>query len=103
MPATALLPATSENVSLAWQWVQQAQCGGGTNPLPALLLALDLKPDTIYLLTDGKFPGQVYMAATQAPAGHRTPIYTIAFASKKAERLLQAIANDTGGGYRFVP
>ncbi len=103
MPATALLPATSENVSLAWQWVQQAQCGGGTNPLPALLLALDLKPDTIYLLTDGKFPGQVFMAATQAPPGHRTPIYTIAFASKKAERLLQAIANETGGGYRFVP
>jgi Mg-chelatase subunit ChlD len=103
MPAAGLLSATSDNVAQASQWVQQAQCGGGTNPLPALLLALDLKPDAIYLLTDGKFPGQVLLAVTQDPPGHRTPIYTIAFASKKAERLLQAIANETGGSYRFVP
>jgi hypothetical protein len=45
----------------------------------------------------------VLLAVTQDPPGHRTPIYTIAFASKKAERLLQAIANETGGSYRFVP
>ncbi len=103
MPAGGLLPATPDNVAQAWQWVRQAQCGGGTNPLPALLLALDLKPDAIYLLTDGKFSAQVLAAATQDPPGHRTPVYTIAFASKKAERLLQAIASETGGNYRFVP
>ena len=103
MPAAGLLSATSDNVAQAWQWVQQAQCGGGTNPLPALLLALELKPDAIYLMTDGKFSGQVLLAATQDPPGHRTPVNTIAFASKKAERLLQAIANETGGSYRFVP
>ncbi len=103
MPATGLLPATRDNVALACQWVQQAECGGGTNPLPALLLALDLKPDAIYLLTDGKFPVDVLAAATQQAPGHRTPVSTIAFASKKAERLLQAIASETGGEYRFVP
>ncbi len=103
MPASGLLPATRENVALACQWVQAAECGGGTNPLPALLMALELRPDAIYLMTDGKFPVDVLAAATQQPPGHRTPVSTIAFASKKAERLLQAIASETGGDYRFVP
>ncbi len=103
MPAAGLLAATRDNVAAAWQWVKQAQCGGGTNPLPAVLMALELRPDAIYLLTDGKFPPQVLWAATEAPPGMRTPIYTIGFATKKAEKLLQAIASETGGDYRFVP
>ncbi|HWC91335.1 MAG TPA: VWA domain-containing protein, partial [Pirellulales bacterium] len=103
MPAEGLLSATRDNIIQAWQWIRQAECGGGTNPLPAVLMALELKPDAIYLLTDGKFEPQVYFAATEAPPGARTPINTIGFATKKAERLLQAIANETGGSYRFVP
>jgi hypothetical protein len=102
MPAEDLLAATPENVNQAWQWLRGVECGGGTNPLPGLLMALQLQPDTIYLLTDGKFDPQVVWEVAQTQSAKRIPIYTIGFASKKAERLLQAIANETGGSYRFV-
>ena len=102
MPAEKLLPATRENVSQTVEWLKYVECGGGTNPLPGLLMALQLQPDSIYLLTDGKFDPQVVWEVAQAEPPVPIPIYTISFANRTAEKLLKSIAKETGGVYRFV-
>jgi hypothetical protein len=102
MPTEKLLPATRENISRTVDWLKYVECGGGTNPLPGLLLALQLQPDAIYLLTDGKFDPQVVWEVTQAEPLVPIPIYTISFASRTAEKLLKSIAKETGGSYRYV-
>ncbi|HEX4142577.1 MAG TPA: VWA domain-containing protein [Pirellulales bacterium] len=102
MPTEKLLPATRDNVNQTVDWLKYVECGGGTNPLPGLLLALQLHPDAIYLLTDGKFDPQVVWEVTQAEPPIPIPIYTISFANRTAEKLLKAIAKETGGSYRFV-
>ncbi len=66
MPTEKLLPATPENVTQTLDWLKYVECGGGTNPLPGLLMALQLRPDAIYLLTDGKFDPQIVWEVTQA-------------------------------------
>jgi hypothetical protein len=80
-----------------------------TNPLPALELAFKQKPDLIYLLTDGDFPDNnaVLKLIQQLDKDGRVKINTIAFVNEKDKdtdfmALLQKIAKDTGGIYRFV-
>jgi hypothetical protein len=102
MPSEKLLPATPENVRQTIEWFKHVECGGGTNPLSGLLMALALKPDSIYLLTDGKFDPQVVWEVAQAEPSKPIPIFTISFAAKSAEKLLRTLAHETGGQYRFV-
>jgi hypothetical protein len=102
MASDKMLPATSENVSETIKWLKRVDSGGGTNPLPGLLMAMQLDPDAIFLMTDGKFDPQIVWAVEQAKPVKPIPIYTISFASRSAEALLRAIAEQTGGDYRFV-
>jgi hypothetical protein len=102
MPTERLLPATRDNINQTLDWLKYVECGGGTNPLPGLLLALQLRPDAIYLLTDGKFDPQIVWEVAQAEPPTPIPIYTISFASRTAEKLLKSIAKETGGIYRYV-
>jgi hypothetical protein len=57
------------------------------------------------LLTDGEFdPGVLFdIQAWNKGRKLRIPIHTIAFVSSAGEPLLQEIAKQTGGKYRFVP
>ena len=80
-----------------------------TNPLPALELAFKQKPDLIYLLTDGDFPDNnaVLKLIQQLDKDGKVKINTIAFVNEKDKdtdfmAILQKIAKDTGGVYRFV-
>ena len=60
MDADAPVPVTPEEVDRMRRWVSYIEPGGGTNPLPALLMALRLKPDAIFFLSDGLFdPGTI--------------------------------------------
>ena len=102
MPSENCCRRRRDNISQTLHWLKYVECGGGTNPLPGLLLALQLRPDAIYLLTDGKFDPQVVWEVAQAEPAVPIPIYTISFASRTAEKLLKTIAKETGGIYRFV-
>ena len=57
-PATAQapVPATAENKRRLIQWIGQAQADGSSYPKTALFTALAMKPDVIFVLSDGKFP-----------------------------------------------
>lgn len=61
-----LLNATAENKRKVQSWVAQMFGGGGTNPVPAMDLAIQAKPDLIVLLSDGEFhPSSVEVITQQ--------------------------------------
>jgi hypothetical protein len=108
MDADKPLLATQENVAQTTQWINQVIPDGGTNPLPALLFALSLRPDAIYFLSDGQFdPGTIQALRYQNRQNLRLqirqiPIHAIAFLDRIAEGLMRTIARNSGGEYRFV-
>ncbi len=101
MPAQGLLAAKKRNVEEAIHWLFKVEPQGSTNPLPAVLLAAQLKPDAIFLLSDGDFSPLVatQISAFQAKA---LPVHTIGFESRVGERSLKLISDETHGTYRFV-
>lgn len=50
-----LVTATRENVKNAEDWIRVTDQGGGTQPVSAMQRAIDLKPELIFLLSDGQF------------------------------------------------
>ena len=102
MPGREMIEATPENLKDTRSWLKQAACQGGTNPLPALLAAINLDPDAVFLLSDGKFDPQTVMQVKTAETYPAIPIHTIGFASRAGEPMLKAISEITGGAYRFV-
>jgi hypothetical protein len=102
-PETGLVRATDANKTKATQWVQSFGYSGGTDPTDALVRSLGMKPDTIFLLTDGAFTPTAVDAIRQHNPGKKVTINTISFLNRFGEPLLQQIANENNGTYRFVP
>ena len=97
MDAAAPLLATADNIANTTEWVNYVEPTGGTNPLPALLMALSLRPDAIYFLSDGQFDP---MVMNQLRFRNRQnlkldirqiPIHTVAFFDRMAEGLMRMI------------
>ncbi len=103
MPAGGLVKATGPNKSRYLGWVEAMGCRGGTQPEQAMLMALSLKPDSIWLLSDGQFSPQACDVIRAANPNARIQIHTIAFHSARGQQVLQRIAEENGGHYRFVP
>ncbi|MFM8731017.1 MAG: hypothetical protein ACKOGJ_00605, partial [Phycisphaerales bacterium] len=88
---------------------------GGKNPMAgtwshawdSLRAALEMKPEAIFLLSDGEFNPMdmedVLSTIERFNPERRTRIHTIAFASSADVYDLQRIAKDWGGLYRHVP
>lgn len=108
MDADEPVLATQNQIARTAQWVSYVEADGGTNPLPALLLALSLRPDAIYFLSDGQFdPYTIRALRFRNRPNHRLrtrqiPIHTIAFMDRFTEGLMRTIARNAGGEYRFV-
>ena len=103
MPAGGLVKATGPNKSRYLGWVEAMGCRGGTQPEQAMLMALSLKPDSIWLLSDGQFSPRACDVIRAANPNARIQIHTIAFHSQRGQQVLQRIAEENGGHYRFVP
>ena len=112
---TALVPANPENKRKAEKFLADVTARSETNPIPALELAKSLKPELIYLLTDGDFSGPgndaVIRFCKENFADGKTKINTIAFVSKEYKdnpqdlefvKALQAIARNSGGNFKHV-
>jgi len=99
--------ASQRYKTLADREIRAISEGGGTNPLPAFEIVFSLRPrpDAIYFMTDGLFPSSVaaYVAQMNETGGRRTPIHCISFVSRESERLLQSIAEQSGGTYTHIP
>ncbi|MCA9057943.1 MAG: hypothetical protein KDA85_05570 [Planctomycetaceae bacterium] len=97
--------ATLTNVELACRKADSQMPFQGTHHLPALLAALQQKPNVLYFLTDGDQP-QLYPQEMQLVLGNArgTTIHVIEFAEEglrnPAANWLQQLAQKTGGQYR---
>jgi len=104
MPEHKLVDARPAQLKKTAEWVVGAVPAGGTEPWDGLALALRMKPDAIYLLTDGQFdPKVVDKTIAAQPESKKIPIHTIAFESLEGARLLETISRASGGQHLFVP
>lgn len=103
MQPQGMMEATPANLKAAMRWVMGRSCqGGGTNPGTAIHKAFRLKPDTIWLLSDGVFAQEHIGLVKRLNHGDRTRVNTLAFHDPSGEGLLKAIAGQNGGRFRFV-
>lgn len=95
-------PAGVASLERLTVWMRGVIPNGWTNPDGAIRRALDLKPDAIFLLTDGEFNQGGALSVIRRHK-FRAAIHTVAFASAEGAPMLQEIAARTGGTFRFVP
>ena len=82
-------------------WLRLIEPDGETDPRSALALALSLRPDAVFLLSDGEFPkGTVEAIARLNP--RTIPIHCVDLSGTGGDHL-QRIARDSGGKYVFRP
>lgn len=103
LPGNKMLTASDHNRREAFKWARSIVASGTTDPTEAMLSALRMEPDAIWLLSDGLFPETAAERIAQANAGRRVKIHTLAFQERDGEKVLQRIAEENGGRYRFVP
>ena len=106
MPTRRLVAATDRNKQLAFEFVDGIIPQGETDPSKALERAFAVRPETIYLLTDGEFDRGIIGLVKRLNAGRRARVLTIGFLytypGTTAETVLKQIAQDSGGEYKFV-
>lgn len=102
-PASGMIPANPQNKSRAERWIKTRQAESTTNPNYALQQALELRPEVIFLLTDGELddPDAVRQMIRRFNKSN-VVIHTIAFENPEGGATLEAIANENNGVYRFV-
>lgn len=119
-PATiqrgALLVSSEKNKQRAFEFLNRYEMKGSTNPLPALREAFAMRPELIFLLTDGVFdePDKVVAELDRLNAGRKVKVNTILFVAtdpdnlaarpivEEAERTMKQIAEAHGGTYKLV-
>ncbi len=84
------------------QWLRLIEPDGETDPRPAMSQALALRPDAIFLLSDGEFPDGTVEAIAKKNA-RKVPIHCIDLAGGAAGDQLQRIAQESGGRYASRP
>jgi len=100
-PTERLLTATVANRERAKRWIFQIRPGGGTLPGEALTLALALKPQVVYFLTDGEIPINTPEIVRDANKS-KVIVHTVALGYEGSADLLKEIAEQNGGEYKFV-
>ncbi len=112
-PERNLVPASDENINALIYWMNMIQLDSDTNPYPAVVYALRiLKPDAIFLLSDGEFNDN---GSTEAflqreniiddPINGPRPktiVHCVGFYSRRGEITLKRIAKAHDGSYRFI-
>ncbi|WP_146457946.1 vWA domain-containing protein [Rubripirellula tenax] len=103
--------ATDENKQALKRWVRRVTRDLGWAPYEPVKFALEMRPDVIFLLSDGEFTQKFEdMLAEENVVtnlfGDSKPIsiiHTIAYHSKVGESGMKRIAKQHGGQFRYVP
>jgi hypothetical protein len=99
-----MVPATWLHVRRLERMVGEMQMQKGTNAKEAAQRAFELKPDVIYILSDGAFTDRTRPFLMRENTATKVPIHTIGFrTSERGEDALQAISDRYGGTYTEVP
>jgi hypothetical protein len=111
-PEPEPVPATTENFLRLEQWVDTVHVDPWTDPHVAMQRAVEMSPDAIFLLSDGRFTdrGETirYLKRenyVRDSKGRRPKvvIHTVGFHQRDGEATLKNIARSYGGSYRFIP
>jgi hypothetical protein len=104
-----LIAASDEHKAALVRFVANLVAAGPTEHEHGLRAALALKPEVIFLLTDGGDPHlkPAQIAALVDQAGKRTTIHCLHFGRSNddeapADHFLRRLAAATGGSYRFI-
>ena len=101
-PVDKMLSATPSNLERFNVWVSQLKAGSGTMPYRSVKLVMGMQPDTLFLLTDGKFDnGDKTVAYLNGSKVSGVRIHTVGFHHQDDGKLEQ-IAEKHGGTFRFV-
>jgi hypothetical protein len=102
-PPAKLVNAIEANKEQFFEFLAGVTPMGSTRPERALRRALALEPDLLYLLSDGiTFDPDLPRKLDDWNRSRRTKIYTIAYLDEGGRRLLEAIARENGGEFKFV-
>ena len=101
MNASKLVSASNANKKKHLQWAQSIAAQGGTDPTQAMLRAISLRPDSIWLLSDGQFD-EAAVSEIKKSNSRGIQIHTLAFGSNDGEKQLKEIAAQNGGKYRYI-
>ncbi|MEM8670277.1 MAG: hypothetical protein AAGG48_22315 [Planctomycetota bacterium] len=104
------LSATNENKAALTQWAKGISMDDGQAPYEPLRFALDLKPDVIFLLSDGEFPAGIedlltednYVENLFGDVQRISIVHTIGYHSQRGEERMRRIAERNGGQYHYV-
>ena len=102
MPTRRLVEATERNKQLAFEFIDGVIPQGETDPSKALERAFAVKPELIYLLTDGEFDRAIIDLVKRLNPNKQVTVHTIGFLYKTGEEVLIEIAEQNGGTYTFV-
>jgi hypothetical protein len=100
VPMPGELPKSADSSSKLQlsSWLNLIQPEGATDPRSSLSMALAMRPDAVFLLSDGAFPiGTADAVARLNPA--KVPIHCIDLANGAAGDDLRKIAGESGGQY----
>jgi von Willebrand factor type A domain len=98
MPGELPKPADYPSKAQLSRWLTLIEAEGATDPRSSLSLALAMKPDAVFLLSDGAFPeGTPEAVAKLNPK--KVPIHCIDLANGAAGDGLRKIASESGGQY----
>ncbi len=103
--------ATPGNKAALKRWAMRISKDRGRAPYDPLRFALELKPDVIFLLSDGEFPQGIEDLLKEENKvenlfGESHPIsivHTISYHSKEGESRMRRIAEQNKGQYRYIP
>ncbi len=102
MPTRRLVDATENNKQNAFGFVDGVIPHGQTDPSVALERAFEVRPELIYLLTDGEFDRAIVDLVKRLNPGQQVTVHTIAFLYQTGEQVLKEIAEQNNGKYKFV-
>ena len=95
-------PADPQSKNQLMTWLRLIDPDGETNPRSAIAQALALRPDAVFLLSDGEFPEGTVEAVARLNA-RKIPIHCVDLTGGQAGDHLQRIARDSGGKYASRP
>lgn len=102
-PAKGMQVANKTNKQRASAWIRSREPESTTNPNLALQQALEMKPEVIFLLTDGELDDPLEVRQMIKKFNKSSVvIHTIAFENEEGAMTLEAIAKENNGTFRFV-
>lgn len=101
-PPRKLVSAINAQKTSLFEFLSKVHPSGSTDPARAMRRALSLEPDLVYFLTDGEFDAALLPKLDQWNRDRRVRIFTIAYFDVGGADLLERIAREHGGEFKFV-